>query len=273
MALDEQFIVRLITFILQEHPAMFQRSLPVFLLVIVCSMGCKKEEDDPEPTPTPSTPAPEYMVSVNFNFLEGSLPWAFADQLVDEDGAAAQLDRMRFVVSNIRLLDNSGSLIKSFPGVVLKVDRASGNGITQDLGLMGQGAIPRIAFDLGLDDANNALAPSDFNIPPLNDQTLYQSEALGYKFLEITGRWNSNGDLLINSSDEAIQYVPATASMRRPVTLQVDEYNASPGAVIHLRVQMTDFLNGIHFDTAPTAIGAGLPTAQLMNNLQAAIQH
>ncbi len=251
---------------------MFRPSFPLVLLVIVSSSGCKKD-DEPDPTPAPSAAAPEHMVSVNFNFLDNSLPWGFADQLVDEDGAAAQLDRMRFIVSNIRLLDNSGSLIKSFPGVVLKVDRASGNGITQDLGLMVQGAIPRIAFDLGLDDTNNALVPSDFNVPPLNDQTLYQSEALGYKFLEITGRWNSNGDLLINSSDEAIQYVPTTASMRRPVTLQVDEYNASPGAVIYLRVQMTDFLNGIHFDTAPTAIGAGLPTAQLMNNLQAAIQH
>ena len=252
---------------------MFRRALPVFLLVIVCSMGCKKEEDDPEPSPTPSTPAPEYMVSVGFFFKEGFLPWGFDDQLEDEDGAAVELDRMRFIVSNVRLLNNSGAVIKSFPDVVLKVDRASGNGITQNLGLMVQGGIPRIAFDLGLDDANNALAPADFPTPPLNDQTLYQSSALGFKFLEITGRWNSNGDLVVNSNDEAIQYAPATSSMRRPVMLQVDEYNGSPGSVIQLSVQMTDFLNGIHFDTTPSAVGAGLANAQLMNNLQAAIQH
>ena len=242
-------------------------ALLCFMLIALGS--CKKEESDP--TPAPTQPA-EYMLRVSFTFMKDAfVQYAFSDLLHDEAGHLVKLDRARFIVSNIRTLNDAGGTIRAFPGVVLSVDRALGSTSTFDLGLAQVGNYPRIAFDIGLDDASNAMQPSDFTQPPLSDQTLYQSAALGYKFAELTGYWDSDGNFSAAPPDEAVTYICATASMRRSKDIYINHGHQDGTSVIGLKVSMTDILNGINCDNTPSAIGGSSVNAQLMSNLQAAV--
>ncbi|MCB0795306.1 MAG: hypothetical protein KDB88_11270 [Flavobacteriales bacterium] len=243
-------------------------------VVLLCSFsaivlsGCKKEEEE-EPAST-SAPSPQ-MLQLSVNFRLDNVPYQLNNVIEDHVGRSAKFDRVRFLLSNLRLLRSDGSIIQEFPGLVLKVDAGGQN--THQLGLVDQGTIDRIAFDIGLDDATNAMSPADFSGPPLNDQSLYQGTAQGYKFFELTGLWDSNNDLVVSSTDGPLTLISISSSMRRQKEVFVSHSHFLGQTTINLWVQMQDILNGVTLANTSSSVGSAPVNAQIMNNLQAAIYH
>lgn len=246
------------------------RSFTLFLLTLCLAFVACKKEKEPEPDPAP---APQQgMLRLNFTFRKSGLtPYSLSDLITDSQGRYVLFDKVRFLVSNIRVLDLDGTVRKEFPGVVIKVDMANGHSTTHELGYMAEGQVGRIAFDVGLDDVNNALQPGDFSQPPLNDATLYQGPGLGYKFFELGGIWDSNNNLILGANDAPVLYTCVTSPMRRAKDMVVDTYHSQFGFTIPVKVYMANILNGISCASNASAVGAGPVNVQLMNNLQAAI--
>ena len=212
------------------------------------------------------------MLRMSFSFYRDQFVlYNLSDQLEDAQGRKVRFDKVRFLVSNIRILNLDGTLRKAFPGLVLSVDRSTGVNNTFQLGLMEEGMVGRVVFDLGLDDASNALTPTDHGQPPLNDQTLYAGSPWGFKFLELTGRWDSDNNNVVTAADAPVSYVTAGTSMRRARDLYVDLMHGQTGLTIPVRVRMDGIMNGISCSASPNTLGDGGVNVQLMNNLQAAV--
>jgi hypothetical protein len=90
------------------------------------------------------------MSRMSFSFHKDRfLLYNLSDQLEDVQGSKVRSDKVRFRVSNIRILDLDGTLRKAFPGLVLSVDRSTGVNNTFPLGLMEEGMVGRAVFDPG----------------------------------------------------------------------------------------------------------------------------
>jgi hypothetical protein len=242
------------------------RQLVSLLLVVLVAGACQKKDDPQQPPPAPVT---ESMLKLNFYFMHGNSSYELTDEIFDASGRRAEFSKVRFLVSNIRVLRLDGSVARSWPGVVLKVDAAQTPAFYHQVGLLADDVtIGSLAFDVGLDDATNALEPGDFSQPPLNDVTTYQ-QGLGFKFLELEGRWDSDNNSAVTASDAAIGYIIGTAAMRRERIL----YMNSASRNLSIQVNMNGMLNGVTCSATPSATGAGAVNAQIMNNLQAAFMY
>ena len=238
------------------------------LLIIVLFASCKKTED-PAQVPTPDVT--QGLLKLSFTFQKTGLEYVVSDYLQDGTGRAVRFDKVRILFSNFRLLDANGIVTQTFPDKVILADVANGILATSELGMVNTGLLKRVAFDIGLDATTNQMDPTQFTGPPLTDQTLWISSSFGHKFLTLEGRVDSNGDGIVGGSEQAVTYQCITSAMLR--TDEVNTHDPMPGgtSVVNIAIQMANILNGVNCNTTPTAVGSNATNAQLMSNLQTAV--
>ena len=230
-------------------------------------LSCKKDEAD-DPVVLPPTQVP---VKVMVEFKNNGGAYDFSSYIEDANGRSVQFNKVRMILSNFKLISVNGSVSHAFPITAVLLDRALGQYVVSDLGLADQGLFARLAFDIGLDAATNQMSPSEFTQPPLSDQTLWINAASGHKFFTLEGRVDSDGDGIVESSEQVVTYQCITSAMLRSDELNMNtSISGSPWTFV-ITVDMTNILNGFDCITTPTAVGSGAVNAQLMSNLQAAI--
>lgn len=255
---------------LVAHSASMHRIVPALMSIALFLAACDKKEDT-APTPAPTPAVTYYALSLSFTFTKGDLPYALNDYLQDGYFHYLQFDRVKFLISNIRLLDANDNVTKSFTDKVLLVDMANGAFTTHLLGDVPQGQLYKVAFDIGLDPVTNLMDPSQFSGPPLTDQTLYIDNMAGHRFYTLQGRVDADGNLIVGNNDQAINYQCYTDAMLRSDVVQTSTTVLGGPATVHLRIRMDNLLNGINAVTGSSAYGASAANAQLMSNLQSAI--
>jgi hypothetical protein len=237
-------------------------------------LGCKKEDDDTEPTPIPlPTPTPEQViVKVYFMAREGNGSFTFGSSYIpDGTGRDAIITRMRFLITDLSLTDVSANPIRTFPGKVILWD--SNDPAAQiTLGTVDAGSFAGIAMTLGLDDTNNALNPGDFSEPPLSDQTLHSGAGNGYRFYLLEGRIDANNDGIVSASDPTFTYTCITSAMRRSDQIYYASEVAGAMSTVNIGLDVSGLLNGVDVMADLSETGASALNAQLMNNLQTAIE-
>ncbi len=123
----------------------------------------------------------------------------------DDFGHAFVLDTLRFLASGAQALAVGDVVLADYSDTYLVVD-ASQAGNELLLGELTASSVHEISFNLGLqpgvNHANPALAQ-----PPLNDVTMHSgSMDLGYSFLHVAGRVDSNGDGIIDATDQRFSH-------------------------------------------------------------------
>ncbi|MBL7940986.1 MAG: hypothetical protein JNL43_16635 [Flavobacteriales bacterium] len=247
------------------------RSLAFLTLCTALGMlGCKKEDDDPGPAATATTE--QVIVKAYFLPREGNDSFIFGSSYIpDGAGRDAIITRMRFLITDLRLTDASANPIRTFPGKVILWD--SNDPTAQiTLGTVDAGSFGGIAMTLGLDDANNALAPGDFMEPPLSDQTLYAGAGNGYRFYQLEGRTDANSDGIVSASDPTFSYTCITSAMRRSDQIYYASEVAGAMSTVNIGLDVRGLLNGVDVVADLSEVGAGALNAQLMSNLQTAIE-
>jgi len=236
-----------------------------FALLILMN-SCSKDDDSSDDQPTVA----QGMLKVRFSFTSGTgtAQYMLSDYVDDAAGKYVQFDHVHFFVSNIRILDVNGNQQKDYPGLVLLAD--VDNVVDMELGLTNAMTVGRIAFDIGLDPQTDAMQPTDFSQPPLNDQTNYES-GQGYKFFELTGKWDSTNNNIVQSNDDPVSYVSLSQAMVRQVDTYINTAHTSPGSTTYLKVRMDNIMNGVTCSSTAISVGSGSVNSQLMNNLQGAI--
>lgn len=166
---------------------------------------------------------------------------AISDHAHVVDGDTFDLSLLRYYVSKIRIYDDSGDEIASYPDTYILVKGEEKNTIS--LGELNAGQhIHRIVFNVGIDEATNNQSEEDFTSFPSTDPRAIQSPSMhwswmsGYIFVKIEGSVNGN----------KVEMHVGTDSLLREVEVLVHE-NTSAGEMFHLSLdaEITEFFSGL----------------------------
>ncbi len=247
------------------------RLQPLFLLFTTTALLAACRRDDPEP---PAPPASTGSVRLAFSFVNNGSPFTI-DQLVqDGAGHAVRFDKLKFYVSGVHLLDDANDTVGTFPASVMLVDAAaSANGVL--LGTISPGHVHEVHFALGLDSATNHSDPTQAE-PPLDLQEMHWgwNPSAGYKFLNMEGRVDGNGDGdLSDPEDKTFVYHTATDALLTNDQINVHaDVVAGADVTVAATVDVSVLLSGSDLLAVPLPpMGGGAINLQLMASLAAAI--
>lgn len=209
--------------------------LPAGLLFLV--VGCKK---DPAEQPSGGA-APTVRVEVEYHLMDNGQPFAPGALVVDGQGRSVRIDRLRFLSSGFTLLAGPNDTLGRFAGVAVLANGAAPSGPIS-LGNIGPGQVQALHFDLGLDSVtNHSIWPNMDPVPPapLDDPTLSWGwhTAFGYKFIEVEGRFDSNGDGVVDYTDAGFTVHAAGDALRTHKEFMLDR-SVGAGSVLQLQVQV-----------------------------------
>lgn len=236
-------------------------------IILTCTLAAilfscaKKEQAAPAGPQEPTAP-----VQLSFRYYAGNNPTQFAYSY-DVYDQLYVFDEFRFLVSNFRLIDDDGGMVAHFSSKAVAVDPSiAGFNIMATIGNSPYGHIAQIKFDIGLEPQLNAGTPESNSTAPLNDTTWWRGPSLGYKFIQASGRYDSDGNDYLNPGDGTWSFYYSGASALRTVTLPVSVEQGENGSTIALKVQLT----GLIGSTPAYALGQ-MNQQGFMDRLQAAI--
>lgn len=243
--------------------------LALLALMALSLTACKKEKQEEHVHDTGGSPA---AVSVRFTFMHGLNAFDMNDIYSDGMGQAVRFTSLKFYASDFHLTDDNGSTVGEFHDEVVLFDGATPTA-SFDLGTMNAGHIHEVHFSLGLDSIVNHADPTAATYP-LNIPGMHWSwnPAAGYKFLNMEGRVDGNGDGdLDDPEDVDFIYHCATDDLLTEDHFHFHQDVNGGMVTLDAKVDVSMLLLGIDLLANPVAMGGGPNNMTAMNNLAAAI--
>lgn len=237
-------------------------------LLAIGIIGCKKEENAPDDHML----AEEASVTMRFNLRHGLNSFDINQDYTDGFGHAVRFTTLKFYASDFVLQDDAGGTMADFTGKAMLIDGINPSS-AYTIGNMRHGHIHQVHFNLGLDSATNhadpTMAPYPLNIPGMHWSW---NPAAGYKFLNMEGHVDGNGDGDYDDVDDKVfTYHCATDALLREdhVHFHADVHSGS--VTVEAKVDVAILLMGLDLLTNSVAMGGGLANVMAMDNLSAAI--
>ncbi|MCB9181374.1 MAG: MbnP family protein [Flavobacteriales bacterium] len=234
--------------------------LTLFAAVALAFTACKKDED---PEPTPTTPV-TYSLKLEFEFLAGMMPYDLNTLLADSSGTLMKFDKVRFFASNTELMDMMGNEMEHYHDVYMLVDADNSSNVFT-LGNSFDGHVHMLKFNVGLDSAANHNTLLEMAPAPLNDGTMHWgwNPMAGYKFIVLEGRWDSDGNDLIDPTDDTFVYHVATdALLGEKMVMSHTDITADGNTTWAMHVDMAALAAAIDYSEHPdTHTNNDLPLA------------
>ena len=230
--------------------------------------ACERElQDMPETHPVRTVDVDLAVV-----FMYGSHEYELASEYTNAQEVNFKIDRFRFLLSDSYIQDDHGATIGTYPEEVLLVDAALGMN-TFRLGSLTASHAHFIHWVLGLGPAANHQDPSLAN-PPLDDASMRcgPSAAEGFRFLELEGRWDSDGSGVIDGSDQSFAFHACGDAAARPASSRIHgDLPATGSLLVPVRVDMRELLEGIDLTNTTGVVTEGPMIDQLLSNLVVAL--
>lgn len=221
----------------------------LLLLPLTMLLACKQEEE----VPPAHDPGEVHSVDLRlkFVFMYGTHSYELASEYTDASGRIYKLDRIRFLLTDLDVVNDFGTVLATYPDVNLLVDASN---VSNDfaIGPLTAGHVHQIQFNIGLDPALNNTDPTNA-APPLNDTGMHWGMGAdeGYWFLVLEGQVDSNDDGVLDT----------TFSMR----CGTDALLRAGWAVMH--TELPD--GGTHTVEAAVDVERLMAPLDIMNNLNA----
>ena len=230
------------------------------LLLTACQHG-----PDELVAPEPSIRTVEQHLAVDLRY--GGHTYELASIYTDAFGHAFKLDTIRFLLSGAHAVSDDGATLADYPDAYLLVDGAdTSNDFT--LGTLTSDHLHGIRFMIGLEPAVNHIAPANAPAPMNNGSMFSGNTSTGYRFLELMGRADSNGDGAIDMSDQPFAFHCGGDAMLRSSSAPVHTDLPTGGSfTARLPVDVEKLLTNIDFLNTPSSTGDGPINAQLMDQL------
>jgi hypothetical protein len=252
--------------------------IPFFVLAAACTVGLSSCKRDKEETPAPITPAPatpQASARMAFHFMDDGTPFTLGGEVMDADGRLVRITKLRFFVSSVHAEDDAENTVADYDGVYLLVDAAGDNDFP--LGALEASHIHEFHFDLGVDSATNHSDMTEQTEPPLNDPTTtwLWNQDFGYKFIDIEGRYDSDGNGTVDDTDESFQMHAAGDDLLTEVHGHVhhdvvddETFTAHMNVDVHGLFASVTMAGVMHMDL----LGTTPRTIQVMANLATGVE-
>lgn len=242
----------------------------LLLAAIAVTLGaCKKDEEE---TPAPAQPAASTgTFKIDFGFHWGAGDFDLANTYTDGNGHAVKFTTVKFYLSHTELM-NGTSAVAHFHNNYMIFDGATPHG-SQTVGSISPGSVTQLRFTIGLDSLTNHADPLTAAYP-LNIPGMHWSwnPAAGYKFLNLEGRVDDDGDGVVDNDDPTFTYHCATDNARRERALAFAGAVAAGGTLApHLEIRMDLLVTGVDMLASPMAMGYEPTNVDLMDNLMTAL--
>ncbi|HEY0976049.1 MAG TPA: MbnP family protein [Flavobacteriales bacterium] len=229
-------------------------------------MACEREEQ-----PAPEEHAARTVdLRLAFVFTHGTHGYELASEYEDAAGHLYKLDRIRFLLSGLHVVDDYNNLLADYPDLRILVDaEAASNDFA--LGTLTASHAHQIRFHLGLPPGLNHADPATASAP-LDNTAMHWGMAPdeGYWFLVMEGRVDSNGSGSIDEGDAPFSYKCGTdALIRTGWALMHVEIPDGGTLRIEVPVDVERLMGNVDVTDPATAWGAGALNVQLMDSLSA----
>lgn len=169
----------------------------LLLFGVLALLGCKQDEE----TPPSLDPIEVHTVDLRLKFIfkYGTHDYELSSEYTDATGRLYRFDRIKFLLSDLHVVNDDEEVLAEYPEVNLLVDASSA---TNDfaLGSLTAGHVHQIRFNIGLDPALNNTDPGTA-APPLDDPSMYWGSGAdeGYWFLVLDGLVDANDDGVVET--------------------------------------------------------------------------
>jgi hypothetical protein len=202
-----------------------------------------------------------------FVFTYGTHDYELASEYVDEQGHLYKLDRIRFLLSDLQVVNDEMEVLATYP-MQLLVDAAQPlNDFA--LGSLTASHAHKINFAMGLHAPLNQADP-DTCAAPLNEPDMHWGLAPneGFWFMVLEGRWDSDNNGVVDATDAPFSYRCGTAALLRTGwAIMHTEIPDGGTLTVTAAVDMERLMGGVDVATNATAHGDTPLNVQLMDSL------
>lgn len=241
--------------------------LPVLLFTVLLT-ACKREEEAPDHDHGHDVHTVDLRLS--FLFTHGTHDYELASEYTDDLGHLYKLDRIRFLLSDLDVVDDFNNVLATYPGVQLLVDAGQPSNDFA-LGSLTAAHAHQIRFAMGLNDPLNNADP-DTCTAPLDDTTMHWGMGAneGYWFLVLEGRVDSDNSGAVDAGDATFSYKCGTdALVRNGWAIMHADLPDGGTFTIETPVDVERLMGGVDVLANSSALGDTPLNVQLMDSLSA----
>lgn len=241
-------------------------------LALVCVTlalnGCKRDEAE---APDDHGHGGTHTVDLRmkFVFMYGTHDYELASEYTDDFGNVYKLDKIRFLLSDLDVIDDLSLVLADYPSVRLLVDASQANDFA--LGSLTASHAHQTRFTMGLDPQLNNSDPAT-SAAPLNDATMHWGMGAdeGYWFLVMEGRVDSDGNGTVDATDAPFTYRCGTDALARSGWAMMHTEIPDGGTMtVETPVDVERLMGGVDVMANASAIGDTPLNIQLMDSLSA----
>ncbi len=206
---------------------------------------------------------------MKFVFTYGTHAYEIGSEYVDDFGHLYKLERIRFLLSDLDVIDDDFTVLADYPSVQLLVDASQSNNFA--LGSLTAAHAHQIRFTMGLDPQLNDADP-DTCAAPLNNTTMHWGMAPdeGFWFLVLEGRVDSDNSGVIDGPDATFTYRCGTdALVRNGWAIMHTELPDGGEFTVETVVDVERLMGGVDVLNNLSAVGGTPLNVQLMDSLNA----
>lgn len=245
------------------------RFLPYFLIIALLS-ACAHEEIAPDDH---HGVVRTIHLQLAFLFVYGTHDYELASEYTDVNGVLYKLDRIRFLLSDLHVIDNEENVLATYPGRQLLVDAAQPSN-TFTLGALTASHAHQVRFTMGLNDPLNHADP-DTCAAPMDDTTMHWGMGAneGYWFMVLEGRVDSDNSGVVDAGDDAFTYKCGTdALVRNGWAIMHTDLPDGGIFTVEIPVDVERLMGGVDVLNNLIALGDAPLNVQLMDSLHANFQ-
>ena len=250
--------------------SILQTRILSFLLCATILSACKQEEEIPPEDHQGM--AHTVDLRLKFVWMYGTHDYELGSEYVDHLGHLYKIERIRFLLSDLDVVDDGYNVLAEYPSVQLLVDASQSNNFA--LGTLTAVHAHQIRFTMGLEEELNNSDPST-SAAPLNDATMHWGMGAneGYWFMVMEGRVDSDNSGTLDDTDAPFTYRCGTDALKRTGWAVMHVEIPDGGTMtIEAPVDVERLMGGVDVLANVNALGDTPLNVQLMDSLRANFQ-
>lgn len=233
--------------------------------------SCSKDEVEEAHDHLVGAPHANTVVAFSMSYTRAGAPFDKAVQFTDGAGTPVLVTNLKFFLGQPAFLDDAGDSVAAFPARNYLVDLDDG-GLVRNIGEL-DGHLHVMSIGVGLDSATNHTDPT-LSPEPMASSGLWWGWAGGYQFLVLEGKYDSDGDGLVEGSDMPFEFHCGmdTAFRRVDLTVHTDAHTGG-NVIIPLNLSIDSLFSGLDVATQPVVHMVNDISLGLMQRLGNGLTH